>query len=445
MKRATCQSMVHLNSESEFEDGHLAPATGPARRILMIAAAFPPIGGPGVQRSAKFAKYLPESGWHPIVWAVDDIQGLPHDPSLLDELGAIEIHRRRVNPGAARRAAFPDELAPWVDASFGSLLTLIESHDVSAIYSTFSPAANHLLGLRLKQATGLPWIADFRDLWTDDYRYATRGWMRRRAERRLENAILRTADRVIGVNLSQTAILTDHVPDRACKFHTITNGFDPCDLPECPAATADRASFELAYVGRLDTHRASDALVEGLGRFVKRLGLDSHQFVFRITGHASAATLDRLRTAGVAVQFEPYVSHREALARMSIADALLIAIPDLPRADNTLPAKVFECLAVRRPILHVGPRDGECARLLRDLRAGIAVPFSAESVAAALARIRVAIRHDATAMTCHPMQIHRFTRRALTVELAQVLDAITATADTAKRTNVRHTLVGAAR
>jgi len=77
----------------------------PPRRVLMIAAAFPPIGGPGVQRSAKFAKYLPAFGWHPFVWTMDEMKGLPNDPSLLEDLPPEVTH------------STPSESVPCVELS----------------------------------------------------------------------------------------------------------------------------------------------------------------------------------------------------------------------------------------------------------------------------------------------------------------------------------------
>ena len=70
----------------------------PSRRVLMICHAFPPTGGPGVQRSLKFAKYLPEFGWRPYIWSAGPLRGLPPDRTLLAEIPTCA--ERRTLPAA---------------------------------------------------------------------------------------------------------------------------------------------------------------------------------------------------------------------------------------------------------------------------------------------------------------------------------------------------------
>ncbi|MCH7925275.1 MAG: hypothetical protein IIC51_07050, partial [Planctomycetes bacterium] len=208
-------------------------------KVLVIASAFPPTGGPGVQRTLKFVKYLPQFGWSPVVWTLDRCSGLPTDETLLSDVpGGVVIHRREGGhramptlmesihrtagkPGlfgaAARRfdrrlrtrhagASFPDECASWAEASVSPILRVIAELGIDVLYSTFSPASNHLLAMKVREATGLPWVADFRDLWTDDYRYREPSAPLRSAHRRLEQEFLESADIVIGVSGDRQAL-----------------------------------------------------------------------------------------------------------------------------------------------------------------------------------------------------------------------------------------------
>ncbi|MCH7872949.1 MAG: hypothetical protein IID33_14740, partial [Planctomycetes bacterium] len=90
--------------------------------------------------------------------------------------------------------AFPDECEGWARASVSPLLRLIDEQSIDAIYSTYSPASNHLLALLLKQQTSLPWVADFRDLWTEDFRYKEPSKSRREADRTLWASRQRLSD-----------------------------------------------------------------------------------------------------------------------------------------------------------------------------------------------------------------------------------------------------------
>ncbi len=428
------------------------------KRLLMVSAAFPPTGGSGVQRTVKFAKYLPRFGWLPQVWSLDRIPELPADPTLLDDLGPeVSIHRsdvglrrrswsralidslgrtvlppriasglkRCLGPRSARRS-FPDEFAGWADASIEPLVRLIEEQGVDAIYSTFSPPSNHLLAMALQKRSRLPWVADFRDLWTDDFRYRERSPGTRQADRDLEQRILETADAVIGVTPSQTQMLADRVPGHRRRFRTITNGYDPDDFRDLRKPTwVDDRTFVLSFVGRFERYRAHASLFAGLKRFVSGLGQDRDRFVFRVVGHADRVTRAAVRETGIRHDFVDYVSHGEAIREMAGADALLLSIEtELPNTRTIIRAKVFEYLAAHRPILVVGPSGGESERIVRSCDAGLTVPFDEEAVAAAVQRLYTAWAHGQPIGGCDPSHLGRYNRVTLTGNLAAILDGL---------------------
>ena len=395
-------------------------ARTPPPKVLMIACAFPPTGASGVQRSVKFAKYLPMHGWTPIVWTVDQLNGLPRDPTLLDDLPeGLQIHASRAGTGVHRmrrllgrmekapwpapriakaidwrvqrwqaEVPLPDDHASWARASVSPVLELIKREGIDAIYSTFPPPSNHLLALQLKERTGLPWIADFRDLWTDDLRYHESIARRRSAHRALEQQILESADAVVGVTPKQTEILSRHVPDKPGKFVTITNGFDPADFACPPPERIDTDRFVLGYVGRLDQYRARDEWCEGMRRFATQLAIPMDRFLLRIVGHASDATRAKLADMGIQVERTGYVPHAQAIACMRRADALLLLTePTGPNADSVIPGKLFEYLASQRPILVVGPTGGQVERIVRETDAGPTVPYDPNAIASALSQL----------------------------------------------------------
>ncbi len=427
-------------------------------RVLLVAHAFPPTGGPGVQRSVKFAKYLPGFGWRPIVWAADHVDGLPDDPTLLEGLPAeITVHRQgsgsivhgirrslrtadhhpitsRVTrvigwrlDGWLERQGFPEGYAnwSWAQSSIRPLCRLIESEDIDVIYTTLSPVANHVVGLALKRKIGIPWVADFRDLWTDDYRYHESSTKLRIANRRKEQEFLEAADVVIGVTERQTEILADHVPSHRHKFLTITNGFDPADFrDDSRVAPREDDLFVLVYTGRLDRWRSSDAWFDGLKGFADRLGDDRRRFLLRLIGHTGTEMRKRIKEIGIRCELTGYVSHTDAVRAMQSADALLLSVPDGPNADANIPAKLFEYLAAGRPILAIGPPAGQCERIVRSCEAGLTVGFDGRAIADALERLFAAWVDGHPLGGCRPERLDRFSRIELTRRLASVLDGL---------------------
>lgn len=436
------------------------------RRVLIVAAAFPPTGGPGVQRAAKFAKYLPQNGWEPIVWSLDRMDDFPLDESLANDLpedvtvirtrptwrGGLRVcaadHRGTKSAAASvqtnfasrllrwrRERLFPDKYISWARASIGPLLELLTRERIDAVLTTFSPASNHWIGLQLKQRTGIPWIADFRDLWTDDYRYEPTSVRRHRADRALESAIVTKADRVIGVTPSQTALLAGRCPEDSRKFRTLPNGYDPddftpfqddgCNRNEIDSSPSSERSYTVAYVGRLDVRRCPDALIAGLARATRDMANQGRSLTFRVAGHISAATRQRIDSAGIRLDFAGYVDHHQAIAEMHRADLLVACVPELKNADTTIPAKLFEYLASNRPILFVGPPDGEAARLIQRFDGGTAVATDAAAVAEAMSCLLVN-EDNPSAARIRPRNLARFARRSQAATLAEFLNEIAA-------------------
>ncbi len=465
------RQLDNRSPNSDREGTHVANyGAGDRRggRVLMLATAFPPTGGSGVQRTAKFVKYLPGFGWHPIVWTTDRVDDLPYDPTLLDDLPPdadvrrwrgglrgrlverwVQSIRRFGSAGTMVADAlgwrlrkwnndrgWPDEFIGWAHSSVSSLLRLIERERIDVIYSTYSPISNHVLGSILQSRTGLPWVADFRDLWTDDFRYRVQDKTQREEERRLEQQILESADAVIGVSRTQATVLSDHVPDARGKFVTITNGFDATDF-EGVTRFPDRSKerFVMAFVGRFDRYRVTEDLLAGFAKFVRRLGDRRDRFVLRIVGHISDRTRRNIASTGVGHEYVSYVDHGTAVREMVSADALLLSRESSgPNADSVICGKTFEYLASGRPILAVVPEGGESDRLVRRCDAGLTVTFDEELIAKALERLFRAWEEGRSLAGCPSNRLEPFSRIALTGRLAKVLDDLASSVNATRET-----------
>lgn len=433
------------------------------RKLLMVSHTFPPTGGSGVQRSVKFAKYLPDFGWQPVVWASDHAKGLPVDESLQADIPpGVRVVRTNSDPriqrmthtlrgvtnarslgGIGRIAArfttamdwrlaayrdaqaFPDDCAPWAKESAAPALELIETECVDALYSTYSPVSNHTLAMELKHATSLPWVADFRDLWTDDPRYRESSPKRRAKARHLEQQILETADVVIAVTPMQRDILASRVAGCNAKFVTITNGYDPADFADvgaCAETQTDR--FVLAHVGRLDVARTRPAFFEALASLRERLGEQRGRFVLRVVGHCNGETQAKLESTGITVEVVGYVSHADAIAEMLRAGALLALLPTGRNAESIICGKLFEYLATGNPILVVGPKGGECERIVKACDAGIATTFDSGEIAKAIVKLFVGAEAKEPICGCDARRLHPYSRIETTRQLADVLSAL---------------------
>ena len=198
---------------------------------------FPPYGGKAVQRASKLAKYLPDFGWQPIVFTMPISEsGIPIDQSLFDELpSCVEIVRPKFRnwwkliPHDIRKYVYkplPDIHITWARSVEKELIALINKTGAQAIITTSPSNSTQLLGLAVKQNTGVPWIADFRDSWF----YHPSDLLKKGADylKKMETQVIENADAVVGVTPKILHGFEGRIPSE--KMHLIENGYDEADF-----------------------------------------------------------------------------------------------------------------------------------------------------------------------------------------------------------------------
>lgn len=281
--------------------------------------------------------------------------------------------------GVVRAALHPDPQVLWNGVAFRRAVGVLREGGYHAIVVTGPPFSSFLLGRRLRRRFGLPLVLDFRDEWVLGQRYFENlrggGWDEARHRRRLRQ-VLAAADGVVATTEGSRAEL-----ERACRevggdamTRCITNGFDPDDFRLLPEPPPPRLPYRLVYIGTLWTLTDVTPLVDAVWRLCEHEPDVASDLKLEFVGRRTAAqdaALDRLRGTGVGVRRDDYVPHAEALRRAAVADGLCLLLADRPGAERVVPGKVFEYLALRRPILGIVPA-GETRRIL-DGGAGVAL------------------------------------------------------------------------
>ncbi len=441
-------------------------------KVLLVSYYYPPLGGAGVQRALKFSKYLGDFGVACSVLAADNPDYV-RDASLLAEVPAGVAVRRvahrpllqhllarrhaaapRVAPaskvaggGAAhprlRDAAlrsyaalqFPDDRAGWARHALDAGRALIREQGIELVLSTAPPMSAHGLGRRLAREAGLPWVADYRDLWTDNPGYAAPAW-RAALDRRTEARWLRQAAGVVTVTPSWRGRFEHQLgPGRPVAF--IPNGYDEADFTAAAPPPRDDGVFRLLHTGTFYGPRDPGTLLDGLDLYLRRNPAPMHPvrpLRLRLVGNMGGRFAQRLQQfeqqhPGV-VEQRAYVPHHEAIAEMRAADALLLVVGAAGAAGRgdivagTLPGKIFEYLRAARPLLLLGDERGDAAAILRQHGQGwVADETQPGAIAAALQRMMDAAPVRPVTAPAPAASVAAFERRALTGELAQFLKA----------------------
>jgi glycosyltransferase involved in cell wall biosynthesis len=367
------------------------------KRVLIVAYHFPPLGGIGVQRTLKFAKYLPQFGFEPIVLTVRNRSIGVLDPTLLEEvppeakvIDTFSAEHRflrasRLIGVSSKWFLLPDAYIGWLPFAVRRGEAIIRKEDVDIIFATAPVFTSLLVGHLLKRKTGKPLVLDFRDSWTQNVfeTYPTR--LHLKLEEKMESLVLRSADHVVTTTAEMARALMEKYPFIRSRCETIPNGFDSSDFGGLErSASSDR--FTITYTGRLYGVRTARPFLTALSSLVGRNRILRDKMRVVVAGPKHESTLRLVQELGLEdiVEIKGFLSHRESLQLMVNTDVLLLVMSQEEVVGNgigtlMIPGKTLEYLAAKRPILALAP-EGAVSELVR--RTGSGVVVSPEEVGA---------------------------------------------------------------
>jgi hypothetical protein len=452
------------------------------RTVLVVSYTFPPQYDVSAKRVAKLCKYLPQSGWTPIVltkdWrhdvAPEDRRRFAvtmHDDALAElhdvrvELAPYRarnnalrrLHRRLGGayqngdnaPGGdgghtapapinaagtvARRVLsaasplfgdFPDEFRGWVDPAVEAGVRLATTNRVDAILSVCPPATAHLVASRIAGITGIPWVAQFDDLFSFHLERQRRVMWRWHAARS-HRAWLRRATLVGAITPAMLEYLSRTF---GVDGGVVMVGFDPEESSAFTPPRRDR--MRLAYTGSvyLDDHRPEllfEALDRALGQLPERERTIEVVFAGTRQDEALRGRVARFPHAARACVFVPRLSPAETLRLQREADALILFNYTIATGHGTLsfPAKSFEYLNARRPILALPSDPGRWGdTLLSTTRAGVTADTADEAASIIDAWLRTWREGGCVPYHGDPREIERYSQPRQAAALADLLD-----------------------
>lgn len=440
------------------------------KRVLIISYYWPPTGGSGVQRWVKFAKYLPQEGWQPVIYTPENPEQLAVDASLEAEVPAeaeivktriiepYELYRKflrksghgkaavEVNPVNAQNKSLlqkaamwvrgnlfrPDPRCLWIGPSVRFLKNYLKDHPVDLIVSTGPPQSMHMIGRRLSLETGLPWIADFRDPWTKIFYFkhlsmmpSTQKW-----HRRMEKKVLDDASAVVAVS---PLVQQEFQAMTQTSVELITNGFDECDFPEGrseEAAGGPDKDFVITHTGLFAADGNPTVLWKVLADKCKADDSFRNHLKIKLVGKTDSQITDSLEAAGLSdnVINLGYQPHAVAVEEQRAASLLILPLRKEPEYKAVLPGKLFEYLASWRPVLGIGQTDGAMSIILNTTKTGLVLDWNDE---ASLARFIELCwqRHLRGELTVEDADLTQFTRKELTRRMAALFDRVTTQKD----------------
>ena len=433
------------------------------KKVLVISYYFPPSGGAGVHRTLKFVKYLPEFEWQPVVLTVKEEADFPaRDISLLSEIPEnIKIFRTKIfepynlyRKFTGKKKEQPTDIASltkevkkspaekfseWIRATFfipdarrfwekpavKQGIKIVKEENIDLIFSTAPPYTCHLIGKKLKEKTGLPWIADFRDSWIGWLSTPKRWFLPHMIDKHLEQSVLEKADKIITVsNGIREDLLSRNSHISPEKWHIIANGFDEEDFKNISGKPTSN-KFILTYTGSLYGNRNPRMILKAMEELFEDYPSIRSQLKIRFVGRVDPIFLKDFEKFTDVIEYVPYVPHKESIRYMLSSSALLLIIDAAPVNQGILTGKLFEYIGAKKPILALAP-EGEAAKLIRGLNIGKVVkPDDVTAIKKTLFDYFTQWQNNKLSLKVHENSIQHLERKSLTKDLAKIFDDIT--------------------
>ena len=422
------------------------------KKVLIITYYWPPAGGSGVQRWLKFSKYLRGFEIEPVIYTIDNPSYPILDKSLESEIPKdLEILKQAIfepnsmlsffgrnnkkesagflNPNPTFfgsiiqyiRANYfiPDARKFWIQPSVNFLSNYLENNHIDAIITTGPPHSMHLIGLELKKKLGIKWISDFRDPWTE-IDYFQQLPLTKKATKKhqdLEQEVLINSDMVVVVGETMKDKFLKHTK----RIKVLTNGFDT--IEDLSTQKLDE-KFSITHVGLMNSDRNPTILWEVLNEISNTNLNFKNDLRIKLIGKLDDAVIQDLKVFDHnTIETIPYLDHKDVGKYQASSQILLLSINEVPSAKGIITGKIFEYLQAKRPILAIGPEDGDAAMILKNTNAGTIVGFKNKTALKATI-LNLYKDYKEGVLFVKSVNIEQYHRKNITSQLAEVIKKV---------------------
>ncbi len=407
------------------------------KRVLMVAFHFPPlVGSSGIQRTLRFVQHLPEFGWEPAVLSAhtraypqtagEGIRDIPRNLELRRAF-ALDAARHLAVAGIfPRLLALPDRWSSWCLGGVPAGLRLIRNFKPDVLWTTYPIATAHLIGAALHRLTGIPWVADFRDPMAQADYPADR--LTHRAFEWIERRTLNACSKAIFTAPGALRLYAERYPNLpASRLGIIENGYDEASFAglEAQAPQDGDRPLTLVHSGTVySSERDPRPLFAALGELLRAGTISGRSLSIVLRASGNDHYLGELvRAEGIQeiVTLQPAIAYRAALREMQQSDGLLVL--QAANCNDQVPAKLYEYLRARRPILALTDPHGDTAAVLRAAGVDSIAPLdSKEGIQRTLVAFLEQLGAKRAPLPAETV-VAACSRRARTAQLAAVLDA----------------------
>jgi hypothetical protein len=428
------------------------------KKILIISYYWPPCGGIGVLRCLKFAKYLTRLGWDVTVFTAEDAHypAIDHtnDNDIPENLKVIKqkiwepysvyklitgqkkdanvnnvFYARDKKTGLLHKFSvwvrsnffIPDARCFWVQPSVKKLQSYLKENPVDVILSNGPPHSNTRIATLIKKKTGIPWLADFQDPWSqvDYFRMLRLTKWGLRKHLRLEQEAFQAADKITIVSPTWKR---DLEKIGAQNVSVLEWGYDPDDYKDLKRKPHKK--FNIAHIGILGHDRNPIVLFKVLSELISENQNFREDFELSLVGQVDNSVRDTIAAFGLSkyTHDHGYVSRHDALQLTINSHILLLPLNQQDNVMGRIPGKLFEYLAVQRPIIVLGPKGSDSAKITESTNSGKSFSYKDASIKAHI--LKLYEQYKSGVLEVQQNNIERYSHENLIASISKELEEL---------------------
>jgi len=261
----------------------------------------------------------------------------------------------------------PDGRVGWYPFATRIGTKVIEKLDIKLIFSSGPPQTTHLTALFLSKKHRLPWVADFRDPWTDRFYYSENKRLRvtELLDKYLEKKVIDKADAMITVSRTISEYYDRDVT-------VIPNGFDDEDFTSTKRPHSK--DILITYVGTMSKSQNPTIFFDSVYELNK---VSKNIYRIYLIGNIHPDVIRYIDSNNFRsfIEIKPYVPHKVSIQNMIESDFLLLVIPNTGKNKGVITGKIFEYIRSGSTIIMIGPLESDAAKIIKETSSGFCLDY----------------------------------------------------------------------
>ena len=377
------------------------------KSIGILAYYWPPAGGSGVQRWLRFANHLCDLGWDVHVFTFKNPKYPIREKSSLEiinpkikvnKIKGFEFPKFMTSPSenilfnnyysnysstqsymydqVARKFIytlrelflFPDARKFLINPSYKFLKNYYRKHNLNHLITTGPPHSMHLAGMKLKKDSGIKWIADFRDPWSNFFQNKLLNELDLTIKKheKAEADVLKNCDGVFTTSES----LKSKFSIKNKNSYYVPSGF------EKEIESTDHNKFRIIYAGSMKEIQNPKNLWLALHDLIKSDEKFKDLLEIILIGNIDRRVINSIEFKKIRDRkILSYMSKKQLDDEISKSQLQVVCSVNYPDSDDIVPGKFFHYLSSKKNILGISNKGSDLEKIINETKSGMSFDY----------------------------------------------------------------------